>query len=89
MNNYTVFHPNELVSASSDHPEEQRTSHTDHKEKVSLQKNHTFNTMRVFNMMYITMSPFRADSVLLPSDSSFTIGKQGQYKNIYHYILHK
>ncbi len=37
MNNYTVFHPNELLSASSDHPEEQRTSHTDHKEKVSPQ----------------------------------------------------
>ena len=45
-------------------------------------KKHTFNTMRVFNMMYINISPFRADSVLLPSDSSFTIEKQGQYNNI-------
>jgi len=42
MNNYTVFHPNELLSASSDHPEEQRTSRTDHKEKVSLQKKSHF-----------------------------------------------
>ena len=62
--------------------EVQMNSHTDHKEKVSLQKNHTFNTMRVFNMMYINISPFRADSVSLPSDSSFNIGKHGQYKNI-------
>ncbi len=34
--NFTVVHPNELLSASSDHHAEQKTSHTDHKEKVSL-----------------------------------------------------
>jgi hypothetical protein len=51
MNNYEVSHPNELRSDSSDHLAEQRNSHTDDKEKVSLQKNHTFNTMRVFNVM--------------------------------------
>ena len=37
MNNYRVSHPNELLSASSDHCAEQRTSHTDHKERVSPQ----------------------------------------------------
>jgi hypothetical protein len=37
MKNYMVFHPNELLSASSEHPAEQRTSHTDHKERVSPQ----------------------------------------------------
>ena len=42
MINYMVFHPNELLSASSEHPAEQRTSHTDHKEKVSLQKKSHF-----------------------------------------------
>ncbi len=35
MNNYMVFHPNELLSASSDHPAEQRSSHTDHLESFS------------------------------------------------------
>ena len=36
MNNYMVSHQNELLSASSDHCAEQKTSHTDHKERVSL-----------------------------------------------------
>jgi hypothetical protein len=36
MNNNMVSHQNELLSASSDHYAEQRTSHTDHKERVSL-----------------------------------------------------
>ncbi len=37
MNNYKISHPNELWSDSSDHFAEQRTSHTDHKERVSPQ----------------------------------------------------
>jgi hypothetical protein len=41
----------EWTSDSSDHFAEQRTSHTDDKEKVSLQKNQAFNTMGDFNMM--------------------------------------
>ena len=36
VNNYRVSHPNELLSASSDHHAEQRTSHIDHKQRVSL-----------------------------------------------------
>jgi len=42
MNNYEVSHPNELSSDSSDHFAEQRTSHTDDKEKVSLKKKSHF-----------------------------------------------
>ena len=42
MNNYEVSHPNELWSDSSDHFAEQRTSQTDDKEKVSLQKESHF-----------------------------------------------
>jgi hypothetical protein len=36
MNNHMVSHPNELLSVSSEHNSEQRSSHTDHKERVSL-----------------------------------------------------